>query len=352
MAGVDGRTFRVVWTIFLFGLLLFTVYAIRQTLILVAVAIFFAYMLAPLVDLVNRFIPRHRIVALTLVYVVLVGTIVTLGVTIGSQIVEQASNLAGQLPKLLQHGQFQNLPLPGWLEPLRAKLMVAAQKEATDLQNSIVPFLQHSGGRILSGLGSALLFILIPVVSFFLLKDAKTISESVVGWLEEVGDRELVDNIVSDIHILLSKYIRALVTLACASFAAWALFLSLTGAPYQLLLAGIAGVLEFIPAIGPAVSLIIVLLVCGINGYTTGLLWILIFWGANRMFQDYVLNPYLMSAGVEIHPLLVLLGVLAGDRIGGIPGAFFSVPVIAILRVVFIRLYEAQKRSKIRYQQI
>ena len=60
------------------------------------------------------------------------------------------------------------------------------------------------------------------------------------------------------------------------------------------------------------------------------------------MFQDYVLSPYLMSSGIEIHPLLVLFGVLAGERIGGIPGMFFSVPIIAILKVVYTRLRESQ----------
>jgi predicted PurR-regulated permease PerM len=56
------------------------------------------------------------------------------------------------------------------------------------------------------------------------------------------------------------------------------------------------------------------------------------------VFQDYILSPHLLGAGVEIHPLLVLFGVLAGDRIAGIPGMFFSIPVIAILKVVYVRL--------------
>jgi predicted PurR-regulated permease PerM len=61
-----------------------------------------------------------------------------------------------------------------------------------------------------------------------------------------------------------------------------------------------------------------------------------------RIFQDYVLNPYLMSAGVEIHPLLVLFGVLAGEEIAGVPGMFFSVPLIAALRVILVRLSKRQ----------
>jgi predicted PurR-regulated permease PerM len=56
------------------------------------------------------------------------------------------------------------------------------------------------------------------------------------------------------------------------------------------------------------------------------------------MFADYVLNPYLMSSGIELHPLLVLLAVLAGETLAGVPGMFFSIPVIAILRVIYLNL--------------
>jgi predicted PurR-regulated permease PerM len=109
---------------------------------------------------------------------------------------------------------------------------------------------------------------------------------------------------------------------------------------YELLLAGLAGILEFVPVVGPAAALAIILAVSGIAG-SGGLLWIIIFWGLNRVFQDYVLNPYLMSAGVEIHPLLVLFGVLAGDKIAGIAGMFFSVPVLALLKVVYVHARRA-----------
>jgi predicted PurR-regulated permease PerM len=116
--------------------------------------------------------------------------------------------------------------------------------------------------------------------------------------------------------------------------------------PYELLLAGIAGLLEFIPVIGPAAALVIMLVVFIVTN-SGGLLWILIFWGCFRVFQDYVFSPYLMSSGIELHPLLVLFGVLAGEQIGGIPGMFFSVPVIAILRVIVNHLRSAYNRKQI-----
>jgi len=85
---------------------------------------------------------------------------------------------------------------------------------------------------------------------------------------------------------------------------------------------------------------VIIMIVCGIAG-AGGLIWILCFWALYRVFQDYVLNPYLMSSGVELHPLLVLFGVLAGEKIGGIPGMFFSVPVLAIGRLALMHLRAA-----------
>jgi predicted PurR-regulated permease PerM len=72
------------------------------------------------------------------------------------------------------------------------------------------------------------------------------------------------------------------------------------------------------------------------------LLLYVIFWILYRIFQDYVLSPYLMGRGVKLNPLLVLFGVLAGEQIAGVIGMFFSVPVIATLRVLFVRLRRAR----------
>jgi predicted PurR-regulated permease PerM len=145
------------------------------------------------------------------------------------------------------------------------------------------------------------------------------------------------------VHALLGNYIRALVILSIATFVAYALFLEFTGAQYSVLLGGIAAVLEFLPVVGPLTASVIILLVSGLSGYSH-LLWLLIFLIVYRLFQDYVLTPYLMAQGVELHPLLVLFGVLAGEQIGGVPGMFFSVPVIAILRVVYVRIQRSRAR--------
>jgi predicted PurR-regulated permease PerM len=196
----------------------------------------------------------------------------------------------------------------------------------------------------LSGLSAILPIILVPILSFLFLKYAQANQKALLGNFSDRQDRRMFNAILGDIHSVLRNYIRALVFLSIASFAAWAIFLSAMRYPYDLLLAGLSAVLEFIPVVGPAAALMIVLVVCIVTG-SGGLLWIVLFWGAFRILQDYVLNPYLMSSGIELHPLLVLFGVLAGEALAGIPGMFFSVPVLAILRVIYSRMREASERK-------
>lgn len=345
MLGIDERALRIVWTIFLFGLLLAIVYYIRATILLFAGSIFLAYMLSPIVGLIERLVPKRRNLALGIVYIALIGLLVLLGFELVPRITAEATNLVKSLPSMLGGGKLAKIPLPHWLDPVREQVLTTLNKEATNLEASVVPFLQRAGTRILSGLGELLPVILVPILAFFFLKDARAIRGALLGAVEDGHGRTTVALIVDDIHIVLRNYIRALVLLSVASFIAWSIFLSSMRYPYELLLAGMAAILEFIPVIGPAAALVIMVIVVLVSG-SGGLLWIVIFWGCFRVFQDYVLNPYLMSAGIELHPLLVLFGVLAGERIGGIPGMFFSVPIIAILRVIYNHLKTSYARRQ------
>jgi predicted PurR-regulated permease PerM len=75
------------------------------------------------------------------------------------------------------------------------------------------------------------------------------------------------------------------------------------------------------------------------------LLAILIFLIIFRLFQDYVLSPQVMGQGVELHPLLILFGVFAGGELAGIAGSFLSVPVLALIRILYLRM-RRQRVSK------
>jgi predicted PurR-regulated permease PerM len=332
MLGIDAKAARAAWTVFLLVLLLATAYAIRETLSVFVIALLFAYLLMPLVGFVERITPRQisSRIALAIVYLLLVGTIITLALTLGSRLVNEANSLAVQLPALLKNlSWMQIMPLPTWLEPARASIIQTIQGQLS------------VGGQLVSGARYALYLVLIPILAFFFLKDGATIRDEFVVGLVEERRRPVVDSILEDINRLLGEYIRALVLLSAASFTAHSLFLGFSGAPYAVLLAVVAALGEFIPVVGPAAAGLIVLLVTSLSGYNHVWLYV-IFWLLYRLVQDYILSPYLMSKGVRLNPMLVLFGVLAGDQIAGVLGMFLSVPLLAILRVLFVRLRRAR----------
>jgi predicted PurR-regulated permease PerM len=344
MLAIDPKAARVAWTVFLVALLLATAFAIRETLAVFVIALLFAYLLLPLVGFVERVTPRQISprIALAIVYLALVGAIVALALTLGSRLADEANALAIQLPALVKNPDWmQKIPLPSWLEPARASLIQKVQTQLSSGGEQILPYIRGLSGQLVSGAKYALYLVLVPILAFFFLKDGAAIRDEFVAALVEERRRPVVDNILEDINLLLGEYIRALVLLSASSFTAHSLFLGFSGAPYAVLLAGIAAIGEFIPVVGPAAAGLIVVLVTSLSGYSHVFLYV-IFWMLFRLVQDYIVSPYLMSKGVQLNPMLVLFGVLAGDQIAGVLGMFLSVPLLAILRVVFLRLRRAR----------
>jgi predicted PurR-regulated permease PerM len=109
--------------------------------------------------------------------------------------------------------------------------------------------------------------------------------------------------------------------------------------PYALVLAAIGGVLEFISVIGPLIAGLAAIGVGVFGGYSHP--WLVVaFVVVWRGIQDYVAAPLILRRGIDIHPALVIVGVLAGGEIGGVVGMFLFVPVIAAVRIVWRRLQE------------
>ena len=343
MLEIDGRVLRAVWTVFVFVLVIALIYLTRSVLVIFALAIFLAHLIAPLVDWIDRLTPRRvsRTAVLALVYVALIGIALAVLIPVGAKIGEQASMLAHRLPEALKEDPLSRFPLPAWLETWRPRVTEFLDERTTGLGDKMLPLLERLGPGILSGLGSLAAVVLIPILSFFFLKDGLLMRDAIVECFHPQR-RSLAEDILADLHRLVGQYIRALVLLAIATFVSYSIMLSALGVPYAVLLASVAGMLELIPFVGPLTAAIVTLLVAGLSGYAH-MLWIVIFLGIYRLFQDYVLSPYLLSSGVALHPLLVLFGVLAGERVAGVPGMFFSVPVIAALRIIIVRMRRRQQ---------
>lgn len=346
MLGLDRRTASYTWTVVFILLLLRVVYLIRVPLFIFVVALLLAYLLWPLVKFLDRWLPgRSKALALGIVYLSLIGLLIVIGIAIGSRVVVQANALATKVPELLSRLE---QPAEVIAAPLDQTTIVSTlRKQLIDHSRDLLSLLSNVVLGVLSHAGSLIFIFLVPILSFFFLKDGTVIRSSVLGILAEGARRDMINEIAADLHLLLAQYMRALVLLAAAVFLAYGVFFSLLGVPYGILLAAIAFPLEFIPMVGPLAGSAIILLVAGLSGFHH-LLWILVFLAVFRVFQDYVLSPRLLSAGMQLHPLLIIFGVLAGGYIAGIAGSFLSVPVLATLRIVYRQLQKKPLDSRLR----
>jgi predicted PurR-regulated permease PerM len=337
MLGIERSAARYTWTAAMVLLFVWLLYQLRSTLFVFALALLFAYLLSPLVDLLDRVIPRKgtRTLALALAYVIFIGAVVLVAVQIGTRVVAQAQTLAAKLPEMMAKVEQPSPLAPEAVNSFKAQVIAVVQKEWAERSSDIMHALPAAGLQFLSAASNLIYVVIVPVLAFFFLKDGDLIRGHTLEMLDVGPLRGVVESVMADIHLLLAHYMRALVLLSLATFTAYAVFFTIMGVPFGVLLAVVAMVLEFIPMIGPLMAVAIILLVTLIAGAH---FWVVVlFIVAWRMFQDYFLSPHLMGQGVQLHPLLVLLGVFGGAEVAGVAGSFLSVPVLAMARILYVR---------------
>jgi predicted PurR-regulated permease PerM len=340
----DGRTARVLITVLLFALGLGFLYAARQTLIAFLFAVFFAYLMSPLVSSLEKIL-HGRVLAITVIYVLLLSLVVLFFVSMGPRIGRESARLGQSLPALTQLSSGQIAERLGQEHGLNARLVELARNYLVSHSDQITQMAKNIGLRIADVAKEAWLLFVVPLLSIFFLKDGRSFSQILLDLVQSRPQRELLQGVLSDLNQMLAHFIRAQLTLAALTFIAYTVVLAIMNVPYVLVLGTIGGLLEFIPVVGPLFAAMIIVSVALLIGFPHWLA-LIVFLGAWRLIQDYVTSPRIMGHSMELHPLAAIFGVMAGGEVAGILGIFLSIPVMASLRIVFRRwrLY-AEKRK-------
>jgi predicted PurR-regulated permease PerM len=337
MFGIDLRAARVVFTVVLVLAGLYCVYAVRMTLLLVVYAVFFSYLILPLVAALERIaagrVPRDLIVAAA--FAIVLGAVALAVGALGSRLASEAAGFVQDLPRLLDPATLaQRVPLPGLLEPFRDRLAELVRNMLGGAQLQSLP--RRVGAGVLMVAGNLIYTVVVPIFSFLMVRMGPTIKQDLRARAAKPGGAFWY-GLAMDINFLLARYVRALALLSLVTLLSYGIVLSLLRVQFSLLLAGAAAVLEIIPVFGPLVAAIAILTTAMFTGYPH-VLWLLGFIVVYRIFQDYILNPYFMSEGVHVPAIAVVFGLVAGDEVGGVAGIFLSVPVIATIRIVIARV--------------
>ncbi|MER3427717.1 MAG: hypothetical protein C4334_06400 [Pyrinomonas sp.] len=322
---------------------LWLLYELEGILLLIILSVFFAYLIAPLVELVRRpfkLAGRERIipraVAIAIVYVLIFGSLGFAFYLLLPRIGDQATQFAQQAPTYLitARGRAQKLN-----EMYRQYQLPPAVREAVN--NAVTQAIERTGEYVREGVVSLLgwmaylpWLILIPILAFFLLKDAESFRRSALQMIPQGRLRWRGDEFFQDVNRTLAAYIRAQLIACLLIGTICTIGFALIGLPYALMLGIIAGVLEFIPLVGPFTVAVIVAVIASFVS-SNQVLAVLLFLGILRIVHDYVTYPRLIRHGIHLHPVAVILAVLAGHELAGVAGIFLAIPVVAVVTVAY-----------------
>ncbi len=318
--------------------------ALEGVLLLVVLAIFFAYFIAPLVELAHRpfqlkgrkhMIPRAA--AIGIVYAFLLGSLLLTGFLLLPRLSKQISDFVEQAPVYLTNARVRAQSLNQIYERLNIPPAVRdyANKTVTSILDSAGKYTTEQGfSGLLTLLGYIPWLILVPILAFFLLKDADSFRRSALKMLPHGRLRWRGDEFFQDVNGTLAAYIRAQLIACVLIGVICTLGFVLIGVKYALVLGLLAGLLEFIPLVGPLVLAALAVAVASFYSPNQVIL-VLLFLGTLRVIHDYVTYPRIIGSGIHLHPLAVILSILAGHELAGIAGIFLAIPVTAIITVTY-----------------
>lgn len=322
----------------------------------IVLAAVLAYLLNPLISWLRRKTEMTRPQAVLIVYALVLVIVGTggffLGVVVAQQSVVLWQSLPEFLPRLVDAVQLraQDWANVTWgigpysFEPGAVFDLIDWESITSSIATSVRTFLGRSG-LWLAGFASATLGTLsdtlfVLIVSIYLAIDGPRFGRGISELAQQPGYRRDAERLIGDSIKIWDAYLRGQVILGIVIFVLVSMALSILGVNNALELGILSGVLEFLPIIGPFIgtgAAVLVALVQDTN--TWGLspwLFALIVLGVMFLIQQVenaILVPRIVGDALDLHALVVLIGVLMGTSLAGLLGAVLAAPVIATLKL-------------------
>jgi len=334
----------------------------------IAFAIFvgFIYLLSPILlpffiggvlayicnPLVKKLMCLHlsRNFSVSIVFFLLFFLILLLSLLITPIIQKQTANLIVEIPKIQA---FMQNKVGVWL----AEYLDVPDLNNTDAIKNILSenllktggspswFFQtilHSGKALFEGVID---LILIPFVTFYLLRDWEKVIKKMVQLIPEKM-RPRVIKIVKECDSALSAFFRGqlLVMLSLAIF--YSIGLTLLGLQTGVVIGLIIGLISIVPYLGAIIGLILACLAALIQfGTMTSLIWVGLLFVVGHSIENFYLTPKLIGDRIGLHPVIVIFAILAGGTLFGFLGILLALPVASILIILFKYLKQAYFNS-------
>jgi predicted PurR-regulated permease PerM len=298
--------------------------ALGQPLAVLVLGLTVASAVIPVVDLLDRWIPR--VAAIAIVYLAFPLLLALVGYFTIPPLVNQLQTITSRLPDLVAQ-----------LQPLLNRLGNLAP---SNLISTLTGYLSQFASTLVSLpitiVKSLVDLVAIIFISIYALLDAPVAREFALSLVppelrEQLG--QLLHNMVWE----MGGYLRGAFLDGLIIGLSTYIGLLLIGVDFPLLFGFIAGLLEIVPAIGPIIAAVPILLVAFLQSPTTALISLIFMIGIHQ-FEGNIVFPNVMRSQTDISPMLVLVALLAGYAAGGLLGAVTAIPLIAVARVFLLEV--------------
>jgi predicted PurR-regulated permease PerM len=329
---------RIVLLLVATALALYLVWRIRGVIQLLAISLFFAFAIFPVVDALAVRTRAPRGLVILAVYLILAMLIALIGYAVIPSLVKEVQALSRHAPRYaaqLRHNatfrRYDNR------YHITAKLVRDARRLPEELAKLAGPLKDVTVGA--ASFITQLLAVL--AITFLLALHGRTYAE--MG-LALTGQRqERYRQVLIDIKDAVAHYTLGNITISVlATIATW-IVLSILGVPYSLAFGFVVGFFDLIPLVGATLGAIVVALATvPVNFPTATIVWIafIIIW---QRFEDYVVQPLVYGHAVKVNPLVTIVSLLVGAELLGILGVLLAIPTAAAIQIILREWWSARK---------
>lgn len=333
------------------------IYLLAPVLTPFVMAALLAYLGDPLVDrLQGRRVSRT--LAVVIVFSIMTFGLIAAVLLLVPMIESQIARFVERLPAYVAWTQEVVLP---WIEarsgfavaefdPSRiVELVKSYWQEAGGFAATIVGGLSRSGLTVLLWLTNLLL---IPVVTFYLLRDWDDLVERIRNLLPR-SIEPVLTRLARQSDTVLSAFLRGQLLVMFSLGAIYSIGLSLAGIELALLIGMVAGIVSFIPYLGAIVGVSIGVIAALVQfGDWWHVALVLAVFGAGQAIESFLLTPWLVGDRIGLHPVAVIFSIMAGGHLFGFLGVLLALPVAAVVMVLLRYAHERYTQSDLYGQSV
>ncbi len=316
------------------------------------ISAFLAYLGDPAVDKLQT-IKLSRTVSVIFVFFLMLIILFCFLLIVVPLLEDQLTRLIRRLPDML------NILQTEWLPWLSKKIGIDLTSiDLQTLKESLTGNWQtfsNMAGKLLfqvSASGQAVLLwlsyiLLIPVVTFYLLRDWDNLVERIAVLIPRRYSAATY-RIVKECDAVLAEFLRGQVLVMLAQGFVYSLGLWIVGLEFSLLIGLVAGLVSFVPYLGFIVGFSIASVAAYIQFHDLiFVVYVLLVFGAGQMLEGMVLTPMLIGDRIGLHPVAVIFAVMAGAQLFGFLGMLLALPVAAVVTVLLRHFHEQYVNSSL-----